>query len=314
MTWNSTVSRKETVPGKGSQSQLIEEAIETLEEVVEKKEDVIFLWTGGKEAQVIADLLLYAVGDEEGVSPIPFGVIDTGNQFDEMYDFREKFLAADGDQGADTVGPFNGIGNEVIVERYDEFLETIINNENDPRGYHGEHTGEWKCPECGDVADLEASKVVCPECGSESKLKPVQRQNKKPEEWGVPESCGALKVMPLKKFVEEHGFETMITGIRGSDMIASDENSEQGIELVEEKEQPTSYTRVNPLKNWDEANVWAYLKMESVSYPVLYDQGYRHTDSKCCTDGEDEAQEYGEGGIDSEKAAAKDQLQEMGYI
>lgn len=97
-------------------------------------------------------------------------------------------------------------------------------------------------------------------------------------------------------------------------MIATDENSKPGIDIIEEKKEPTGYTRVNPLKNWEEANIWAYLKMESVSYPILYDKGYRHTDSKCCTDEEDESREYGEGGIDSEKAAAKNQLQEMGYI
>ncbi|MFB6209186.1 MAG: phosphoadenosine phosphosulfate reductase family protein [Candidatus Nanohaloarchaea archaeon] len=131
----------------------------------------------------------------------------------------------------------------------------------------------------------------------------------------VTESCGALKVEPLKKFVEDHNYDTLITGIRGSDMIAQ-ENGETEIELIEQKKEPAKYTRVNPLKNWDEANVWAYLKAETVSYPELYDQGYRHTDSKCCTSKEDRegAQEYGEGGIDAEKQAAKEDLQDMGYV
>ena len=299
---------------EGSQTQRIAEAVSALEKAVEENDKVLFLWTGGKEAQVIADLLLYEVGEVEGKSPVPFGVIDTGNHFDEMYDFREKFLAADGDQGADTVGPFNGIGNDVIVEKYDEFLENIIENEDDPRGYHGEHSGEWKCPECGEVAERDNKVIVCESCGEETKLKPVQRQNLSPEEWGVPESCGALKVEPLKRFVDEHDFEVLITGIRGSDMIASSDSEEA--EMFEEKEEPTNYIRVNPLKNWDEANVWAYLKAESVSYPELYDQGYRHTDSKCCTTKEDKAgaDEYGEGGIDAEKAAARKELQDMGYI
>ncbi|MFB6191635.1 MAG: phosphoadenosine phosphosulfate reductase family protein, partial [Candidatus Nanohaloarchaea archaeon] len=197
MTWNSRPSMKTPVPGEGSQTALIQEAIETLEEVVEEDDgDTVFLWTGGKEAQVIADLLLYEVGPQEGVSPVPFGVIDTGNQFDEMYRFRRDFAEASGDQGADTVGPFNGIGNRIIIEKYEEFLDNIIRNEYDPRGYHGEHTGDWKCPACGEVAELNEreKRVECGECGTNTKLKPVQRQNLKPGEWGVPESCGALKV------------------------------------------------------------------------------------------------------------------------
>lgn len=305
---------KEDVPSGNTQMDRIEEAVETLEKIVEGNDNVIFLWTGGKEAQVIADMLLYEVGEEEGVSPVPFGIIDTGNHFEEMYEFRQDYLEASGDQGAETVGPFMGIGNDCIAEKYQEFLDHIINNEYDPRGYHGEHSGEWKCPACGEVAELNEReyRVECSECDTNTKLKPVQRQNLSRDDWGVPESCGALKVEPLKSFIEEHGFDVMITGIRGSDMIAG--GQEQDIELVEKKESPAPYTRVNPLKNWSEANVWAYLKMESVSYPVLYDQGYRHTDAKCCTDVDQEASEYGEGGVDAEKQAAQEQLQDMGYI
>ncbi|MDY6774127.1 MAG: phosphoadenosine phosphosulfate reductase family protein [Candidatus Nanohaloarchaea archaeon] len=205
--------------------------------------------------------------------------------------------------------------SEKIIEKYEEFLEKIIRNPSDPRGYHGEHSEEWRCPECGEVAELNEreKRIECSECGENSKLAPIQRQNLSPEDWGVAESCGALKVEPLKDFVEEHGFEKMITGIRGSDMIADGEEHE--IELVEEKKDPARYIRVNPLKNWSEENVWAYIKAETVSYPSLYDQGYRHTDSKCCTsDSQMEASEYGEGGIDAEKQAAKNELQDMGYI
>ncbi|MBC5792499.1 MAG: phosphoadenosine phosphosulfate reductase family protein [Nanohaloarchaea archaeon] len=312
MTWNGRASWRNAKPIGGSQTQKVGEAVSALEKAIEENEKVLFLWTGGKEAQVIADLLLYEVGEEDGVSPVPFGVIDTGNQFESMYDFREEFLAADGDKGANTVGPFEGIGNKVIVERHDEFLEKIIENENDPRGYHGKHSGEWKCPECRQKAKRDNTTIICEGCG-ETKLESVQRQNLSPEEWGVPESCGALKVEPLKRFVKDHGFTTMITGIRGTDMI---EQGDSDSRIFEEKNEPANYSRINPLINWSEENVWAYIKAESVSYPELYDQGYRHTDSKCCTSKEDRggADEYGEGGIDAEKAAAKKDLQDMGYV
>ncbi|MFB6245203.1 MAG: phosphoadenosine phosphosulfate reductase family protein, partial [Candidatus Nanohaloarchaea archaeon] len=275
MTWKEPCNKKEVVPGDGSQSRLVEEAIEVLEKAVKAEGDTAFLWTGGKEAQVIADLLLYDVGDP-GEQPVPFVVLDTGNHFDEMYDFREEYAAADGDEGADTVGPFFGL-DEVVVERYDEFLENIIRNESDPRDYHGEHSGVWRCPECGEVAELEKSEyeIDCSECGEDSKLHEVQRQNLNPEEWGVPESCGSLKVVPLKRVIQERGFDNLITGVRSTDPLAN--TGSHQVEKIAERSEPADHTRYNPLKKWAEENVYAYLKAESVKLPSLYtEQGFRH--------------------------------------
>lgn len=312
MTWNSAIHKKDAVPLEGSQTALIQEAVEVLREAAD--ENALFLWTGGKEAQVIADLLLYSVHGDNETSPVPFGVIDTGNHFEEMYGFREEYLEVSGDQGADTVGPFTGIGNEVIVERHDDFLEHIIDNEYDPRGYHGEHSGEWKCPSCGEVAERDNKVVVCSGCGEETTLHPVQRQNLSQDGWGVPESCGALKVVPIKRFIGDHGFDTLITGQRETDVLVNTE--EQGeLGLREERDEPVEHTRVNPLANWKEANVYAYIKQESVSLPTLYtEKGYRHTDAECCTEKDDGVSEYGEGGVDPEKIQARDRLQDMGYI
>ncbi len=315
MTWNSRIHGKDVHPEGTSQTDLIREAVETLEQALDEHdaEDILFLWTGGKEAQVIADLLLYTVGGDNERSPVTFGTIDTGNHFDEMYDFREDYVAATGDQGAQTVGPFTGV-QDVVVETHDEFLEHIIENEHDPRGYHGEHTGEWLCPECEQEAVLNRYTVQCGACGADTQLHPVQRQNTQPGEWGVPESCGVLKVVPLKRFIEDHGFDVLITGRRGDDtVVQTDENDD--LARVEDRDEPVPHTRINPLANWHEANVWAYIKAESVSYPALYDQGYRHTDAECCTDPDQQVVgEYGEGGVDPQKDAAKDRLQDMGYI
>ena len=135
MTWHGRVQRPNVVPGEGSQGALIERAIEALETAVE--EDALFLWTGGKEAQLLADLLLYEVGEADECSPIPWGIIDTDNQFEAMYEFRAEYLRPTGDQGVDTVGPATGV-DDVTVRRYDALLEEVIDNDDDPRGYHGD--------------------------------------------------------------------------------------------------------------------------------------------------------------------------------
>lgn len=309
MTWNGASTFHEVSPGGESQSELVEEAVEVLNRVV-GSEDALFLWTGGKEAQVVADLLLHHVG-ETGVSPVPFGTVDTGNHFEDMYEFREEFVAPEGDQGADTTGPFLGVENWCI-ERHDELLEHVIESESDPRGYHGKHRSTWKCPDCGSRADLNRQeyRITCRRCGHKSKLHRIQRQNLSAQDWGVPESCGALKVGGLRKLIER-GHKQLITGVREEDPLAS--AGEDPLRHREERDRPKAHTRFNPLKNWSEENVWAYLKMESVSYPKLYDQGYRHTDSKCCTD-DQQVSEYGEGGRNAEKEAAKQELRDMGYV
>lgn len=278
--------------------QKVRKTKEILEDSVE--ENSILLWTGGKEAQVLADILVNKIGDK-GEASIPFGVIDTGNQFKEMYNFRASYLE---DKDID-----------LISEKFDEFLEKIINNPQDPRGYHGEHRGTWKCSNCGSSAELNEKdhKIECSVCGSEDKLESIQRQNLKSEDWGVPESCGALKVEPLKSFVEDHGYEKLISGRRGEDTLVETDSSGE-VEVEEEVENPVPHTRINPLSGWDASDVWAYIRSNNVPYCKLYNQGYNHTDSKCCTTKSGSVGEYGEGGRDAEKEAAKDALQDMGYI
>jgi len=295
MTWNTETQVNNVAPAGETQMDRIKEAVEVLEENID--DNTLFLWTGGKDAQVIANLLLYAVGDEKGKSPVPFGIIDTGNQFEQIYEFRKQYLAPTPDVGASTIGPFEGV-EEFHVEKFDELLEKVILNEDDPRGFHGQWDDDVELP-------------------PEEELEGIAQQNTTKEEWDVAASCGALKTIPIKRFVDDHGYDKLITGRRSDDFIVQKEEDEEGgsLEHVEETDQPVPHTRINPLSGWDEANVWAYLKHESVSYPVLYDQGFRHTDSVCCTqDVSQQAGEYGEGGIDPEKEQAKDQLQEMGYI
>lgn len=62
--------------------------------------------------------------------------------------------------------------------------------------------------------------IDCSECGEETELHPIQQQNRKPEEWGVPESCGALKVKPMKDLIEDKEFDVLITGVRKIDPLA----------------------------------------------------------------------------------------------
>lgn len=278
----------------------LEKSLKARKDIQESLEDnTAFLWTGGKEAQVIADMLINQIGDK-GKSDIPFALIDTGNQFEEMYNFRDSYLK----------------DKEVTLyeERNEEMLQHIINNDSDPRGYHGAHRGYWKCPKCSNKVQLNRNTLDCDICGQEENLKPIQRQNRSRDKWGVPESCGALKISPMKSIIQGKGFETLLTGRKSGDEVVKTDSG-GNLPIIEKRSEPIKHTRINPLANWTTSEVWTYLKLAETPYCVLYDKGYQHTDTKCCTSEENQqVGEYGEGGVDPQKEQAKDKLKEMGYV
>lgn len=93
----------------------IEDAVDALRRAHDMGEPGV-MFTGGKDSMILADL--YRRHD----LPDPhFCVIDTGNQFESIYAFR--------DQIADEWGL------DLDVRRNDEFLEDVIHNPDDERGY-----------------------------------------------------------------------------------------------------------------------------------------------------------------------------------
>lgn len=102
----------------------VTEAIETLERAAAN--DAGLLWTGGKDSMVLLDLWrrfpLSSHGDHSGYGPQPpLLVIDTHNQFDELYDFRDE-LAEQWDL-------------EYDVRANEAFLADVIRNDDDERGF-----------------------------------------------------------------------------------------------------------------------------------------------------------------------------------
>lgn len=238
----------------------MEEYITEAADILDKNidESTGFLWTGGSEAQVIADILL---SNDYDVTCL---TVETDNQFESVTNFRGEFAAT------------NEFDWKIRKNR--DLLEKI-HDDDDPRGYHG----RWQ----SDVESYDGMSA---------------------DEWTVERSCGALKVVPIKEFIQQDGFDTLITGVREDDPVAG---AEFGPTV--DRATPAPHTRVNPLHNWSESHVWAYLKFHFVEYPDIYDEGYRHTDTKCCTDN-DVIGEHGEGGRDPQKLDRKEKLRDMGYV
>lgn len=105
---------------------LIDEAVEVMKRAEE--EDAGMLWTGGKDSMI----MLYLWREHIGGQP-PLLIVDTDNQFEEVYEFRER-IAEDW-------------GLEYEVKKNEEFLNEVIYNPDDERGFAWDGFKTTEC--CG---------------------------------------------------------------------------------------------------------------------------------------------------------------------
>ena len=73
-----------------------------------------------------------------------------------------------------------------------------------------------------------------------------------------------------------------------------------------------NHTRVHPLLDFTEADIWAYIKTFKVPYVNLYDKGYRSLGEKPFTK---KATKYGDerSGREKDKEQLMDKLRNIGY-
>ncbi len=116
--------------------------------------------------------------------------------------------------------------------------------------------------------------------------------------------CGANKTTALKKVMREHGFDGLIVsirrdehGIRAKERYFSPRDKQfkwdyknQPAELwnnYTSKLEGTSHIRIHPLLDWNEIDIWNYIKHEKVPMNPLYfaRDGYRYRSLGCthCT-------------------------------
>ncbi len=87
--------------------------------------------------------------------------------------------------------------------------------------------------------------------------------------------CGIRKVEPLRRALA--GKSAWITGRRRGQSVT------RGALKVEEYDPTHRMMKFNPLAEWSEAEVWAYIHAKGLPYNALYDQGYRSIGCAPCT-------------------------------
>ena len=87
--------------------------------------------------------------------------------------------------------------------------------------------------------------------------------------------CGIRKVEPLKRALA--GRKAWLTGMRREQSVARTELPVQAFDAVYGME------KFNPLADWSEPEVWAYIKAYDVPFNALYEQGYRSIGCAPCS-------------------------------
>lgn len=87
--------------------------------------------------------------------------------------------------------------------------------------------------------------------------------------------CDIRKVEPLKRALA--GKKAWLTGMRRAQAVTRDELP------IQARDDTYGLEKFNPLADWSEEEVWAYLRAFDVPYNRLFDQGYRSIGCAPCT-------------------------------
>ncbi len=87
--------------------------------------------------------------------------------------------------------------------------------------------------------------------------------------------CHTRKIVPLKRALS--GLEVWISGLRRSQSV-----TRSSVKFVEWDE-TNQLIKINPLLNWDEQQVWNYIRQKNVPYNTLHDKGFASIGCQPCT-------------------------------
>ncbi len=125
----------------------------------------------------------------------------------------------------------------------------------------------------------------------------------------VARCCAELKIAPLKRSIQERDVAVLLTGLR------RDEHPSRAGRPWQEQRQDPPHVQCNPILEWSEMDVWAYIMERGLPYCELYDQGYRSLGCVPCTTPPGAVQGEGErAGRASDKERLLEQLRSLGYF
>jgi phosphoadenosine phosphosulfate reductase len=89
--------------------------------------------------------------------------------------------------------------------------------------------------------------------------------------------CRPFKEEPAYHYMLSNGFKAEITGTTRTESIFR-----RSLAPIKMPKKEPFILRVNPIYDWNEWEVWRYIKEEDLHYNPLYDMGYRRIGCWCC--------------------------------
>lgn len=120
--------------------------------------------------------------------------------------------------------------------------------------------------------------------------------------------CRELKVRPLHRALEELGITALITGLRADE---HPDRAARGAEEPRTTETGHAYVQLNPILDFTEMDVWAWLSARGLPFCELYGKGYRSLGCMPCTELSGAGERSGRSGA---KEARMEELRSLGYF
>lgn len=90
------------------------------------------------------------------------------------------------------------------------------------------------------------------------------------------ECCQIRKVRPLQRALADR--EAWVTGLRRSQSVTRSNLAKIEVDFVH-----GGIAKLNPLADWSEDAIWAYIRLHNVPYNALHDQGFPSIGCAACT-------------------------------
>lgn len=89
--------------------------------------------------------------------------------------------------------------------------------------------------------------------------------------------CKPYKEEPASQYMVSQGFKAEITGTTRTESIYR-----RSLSPIKMPKKEPHIIRVNPIYDWNEWEVWRYIRENSLPYNPLYDMGYKRIGCWCC--------------------------------
>lgn len=121
--------------------------------------------------------------------------------------------------------------------------------------------------------------------------------------------CRDLKILPLQQALRRLSVTALLTGLR------RDEHPDRSRRIVWEPRENPEHMQVNPILEWTEMDVWAFIAEHDLPSCALYERGFRSLGCMPCTRDAEPTGDVGERcGRDQDKERLMGALRSLGYF